>query len=137
MADREYHVPDAYRAAQKSVPRSGYASKAARYGGGKGAQKGTQKKCTVAGDAMLDLSHPYFEQALADFKRFEGIKSDAALSRGERRLFECRVLTGRIVIRLPERAMQDAETQAKESKKYSGVQSWDDILTLVKAASAP
>ena len=49
-----YHVPDAYR--------------------GNGGRRPETKRTTCSTDPMLDLTHPYFRAAIADFKRFEGIE---------------------------------------------------------------
>lgn len=125
MAGKEYYVPDAYRSTGKRAGTAGRAGKAAK------------KPRAQAEDAMMDLSHPYFEQALADFKRLEGIEAAATLTRSERRVFEVRVLTGRIVVRLDARVVQEAERKSKAEEKYRGVQGWEDILELVKTAAAP
>lgn len=70
----KYHVPDAYR--------------------GNGGRRPETKRATCSTDPMLDLTHPYFRAAIADFKRFEGIEKDKPLTRRQAKLFEYRVLTG-------------------------------------------
>ena len=88
----KYHVPDAYR--------------------GNGGRRPETKRATCSTDPMLDLTHPYFRAAIADFKRFEGIEKDKPLTRRQAKLFEYRVLTGRIRVALPKRELEEAEDAA-------------------------
>ena len=93
----KYHVPDAYR--------------------GNGGRRPETKRATCSTDPMLDLTHPYFRAAIADFKRFEGIEKDKPLTRRQAKLFEYRVLTGRIRVALPKRELEEAEDAAADSER--------------------
>ena len=73
-------------------------------------------------------------QAIADFKRFEGIEKDKPLTRQQAKLFEYRVLTGRIRVALPKRELEEAEAGAADSERFRGVQGFDSLIEIVKAA---
>ena len=111
----KYHVPDAYR--------------------GTGGRRPETKRATCSTDPMLDLTHPYFRAAIADFKRFEGIEKDKPLTRRQAKLFEYRVLTGRIRVALPKRELEEAEAGAADSERFRGVQGFDSLIEIVRAAA--
>ena len=92
----KYHVPDAYR--------------------GNGGRRPETKRATCSTDPMLDLTHPYFRAAIADFKRFEG-------------------MTGRIRVALPKRELEEAEAGAADSERFRGVQGFDSLIEIVRAAA--
>ena len=110
----KYHVPDAYR--------------------GNGGRRPETKRATCSTAPMLDLTHPYFRAAIADFKRFEGIEKDKPLTRQQAKLFEYRVLTGRIRVALPKRELEEAEDAAADSERFRGVQGFDSLIEIVKAS---
>ena len=110
----KYHVPDAYR--------------------GNGGRRPETKRATCSTDPMLDLTHPYFRAAIADFKRFEGIEKDKPLTRRQAKLFEYRVLTGRIRVALPKRELEEAEAGAADSERFRGVQGFGSLIEIVKAS---
>lgn len=95
----KYHVPDAYR--------------------GNGGRRPETKRATCSTDPMLDLTHPYFRAAIADFKRFEGIEKDKPLTRRQAKLFEYRVLTGRIRVALPNGSWRKRRTRPRTVNAFA------------------